>query len=1362
MATNQSAKKPANKKLLLGAVIGLVLIAAIVVGICLLQPGESIRFNLEPQVLTLEVGQSRQMELKEGSDSIQLSWSSSSASVVTVDKAGLVTAVAPGEAKIVATASKDGKEYSATARVVVTGASLDKLSVTGDDVSDVQLVNRFEVDTYSSGIKVNKVAGTLTYDSTSNTEIFFAASGTETYARNWTMTGTVTKNDMNSSLFPSFGVRDENGKEQWFCILDNTMALQREWNWWKTIQEDDGYRVTKNDAASDFFFHKNPVLNYKVVLEGDVLKVYFGNEAQDLKLAWNLDLTYENYGHFDVGSSYQLAINTVDPCPMVISELDITTSNENKSAGSGKFNVYSVAGSFIPYEYGGKITYPGKGNTELVFAANNWATHAKNWEMTGTITKEDMSKGLFFSFGVIDAGGKEQWFCLLNESTLSLQRYWNWYDNRMFTDGENVIFNAAADAFFGGSQNTSAVLNYKVVLEGDVLKVYFGNDTQNLKLAWNLPLTEKTFGGFRSGSLYQLAINTVDPCPMTISNISVNTRNAERVFKITYEGVDGQPNTNPTSYTHATASTIVLADLPDKADTQFTGWYVNGERILSLKDQAGDITLTAGWGKRYFNVDSISGTVVADVNAGTLTYEGIGNTEVYFKATQTETYASDWDMTGFIKKEDINSSLFFSFGVRDSSGKDQWFCFLENGLSRQRYWNWWDTAVWPNNTTIFENSAQYAFFLKTSDVLNYRVSLKDDTLYVYFGSNPQDLQLTWILDLTGDTFGGFAAGSSYQLALNTVDPCAMTISDVSVATDEIYQGELDMDWDWHGANETTERTASYKATGNDGKTTVFIGDSFFSSNWWDNFYTDLAGKDAIIAGISGSTADDWIHYLKHGLFPTGIAPKNLVVNLGNNDIFNDVIGAEEALKNFQKLAQQLHEEMPDTNIYWFSITPRTENFIDDSTRIPMEQVNADMKQWCAEDAQSYITFVDISGEYIELQDKIHPKDEYYNTVFLAKLLEAGCQFEALTVDTEAKFFVDSKTGDITDNPRAGTLTYAGTGNTELYFKADAIKTHAKNWEMAGTITKANASTSLFMSFGVLDENGKEQWFCILNASSIALQRYWNWYENRVLPDGVNIIENAASTAFFGHENNTSAVLKYKVVLENDILSVYFGNDENELALAWYLPLTETKFGGFTAGSSYQLAINTVDPCPMTITEVTAKGSDEALDAPEEPEEPEEPVETVSVTWEYARVNDSTGAILYDMGQRRMTSGYVQAVPGMTITLDDADHHFILYAYSYDAATDTYTYAGGFIDCDPDSSSYYSTTYTFGESTALSDGTAAPEELYVRIVIKHTAGRKAIPETIQDAVTVTKPMTVKMAAAILPAAESKKKSLSILL
>ncbi len=97
-------------------------------------------------------------------------------------------------------------------------------------------------------------------------------------------------------------------------------------------------------------------------------------------------------------------------------------------------------------------------------------------------------------------------------------------------------------------------------------------------------------------------------------------------------------------------------------------------------------------------------------------------------------------------------------------------------------------------------------------------------------------------------------------------------------------------WNYSGfTSSATDRANQYAANGTDGKTTVFIGDSFFDvASWsWNNFYTDYAGKDALALGISSSTSFDWENFYLHDHAVLDMAPKNLVVNVGTNNFYDD-------------------------------------------------------------------------------------------------------------------------------------------------------------------------------------------------------------------------------------------------------------------------------------------------------------------------------------------------------------------------------------------------------------------------------------------------------------------------------------------
>ena len=196
-------------------------------------------------------------------------------------------------------------------------------------------------------------------------------------------------------------------------------------------------------------------------------------------------------------------------------------------------------------------------------------------------------------------------------------------------------------------------------------------------------------------------------------------------------------------------------------------------------------------------------------------------------------------------------------------------------------------------------------------------------------------------------------------------------------------------WDSSAYSQKANNIKSrYASDGTNGTTTVFLGDSFFDVRYfWTNFYSLYAGKDAICAGISGATTYDWEQYAETFLRQT--APKNLVVNLGTNNFYDDHDSSETATESLQRMFTLIHSILPDTKIYYFAITQRS----DTSYKTGVSETNAAMKAWC--EGYSFITFLDTEQALTVdtlLSDGIHPKLETYN-VFMGALAQSKIEME---------------------------------------------------------------------------------------------------------------------------------------------------------------------------------------------------------------------------------------------------------------------------------------------------------------------------------------------------------------------------------
>ena len=208
-------------------------------------------------------------------------------------------------------------------------------------------------------------------------------------------------------------------------------------------------------------------------------------------------------------------------------------------------------------------------------------------------------------------------------------------------------------------------------------------------------------------------------------------------------------------------------------------------------------------------------------------------------------------------------------------------------------------------------------------------------------------------------------------------------------TDEAFQLKTDR-FDAEARAQNFE--FDWAANGHDDQTTIFIGDSFFDISFWSTFFTDYyAGKDALIWGIGSTTSYTWETLTTRLL--ANIAPRNLCMHIGTNNIYDLERTAGETLSSLQRMFTLMHDALPDAKIWYFSITQRT--YAGASERYPVvNEVNEKMIEWCA--GKSWITLLDTSPEitWNMLRDGIHPFPDEYG-VFTEALEEAGCEIADL-------------------------------------------------------------------------------------------------------------------------------------------------------------------------------------------------------------------------------------------------------------------------------------------------------------------------------------------------------------------------------
>ena len=750
---------------------------------------------------------------------------------------------------------------------------------------DISVSKKFHIAGATEGITYDEELGTISNDGQQNTtELFFAADGSGSYARNWELTGTVTRENVESVIL-SFGVKDKDGKTQWFGIKEHAASLDNEGN--NTIYDD--VHAWWNSPSCGFYWRYEDAMtiNYKITVIDDVLRAYFGRAGEEPQQAWSFPLTEERFGGFAVDSEYQLGIFTRVACGMEMTDVAVTTDNTADS-----FQVSSSTAGITYDKTAGTISYDGSQNTtELFFGAKDNDGYARNWELTGTVARENV-ESMILSFGVKDKDGKTQWFSI-KEHAAGLDNEGN---NTIYND-VNAWWNQPACGFYWRTDGFMTI-NYKITVIEDVLCAYFGTDSTGLMQAWYFPLTDSQFGGFAVDSEYQLGIFTRVACGMEMTAVATATDNRADKFHVASNtsGVSYNKTEGTITYDGSQETTELFFGAKDN-DGYARSWEISGDisktwtegMILSfgVKDKAGKTQwfsikehaagldnegnntiyndVNAWWNApscnfywnnaltmsykivvvndvlyAYYGTDSnnlqhawtfpltdsqfggftmdseyqvgiftrkpcamnftnvtsatdntpdafylqsSAGGITADTVNGTITADGTGNTETYLAAAPNAPYATDWEMTGTLTKTNSkDETLFVSFGVFDAAGREQWFTILGNSMSRQWYYNWWDSEYKPDGEYVFPNAAALNFFDRGTDTISYKLVIEKDTLKMYFGADSSDLKLAWNLPLTNSMFGYFVPGDAYRIGIRTVDPCAFTISDVKVTT----------------------------------------------------------------------------------------------------------------------------------------------------------------------------------------------------------------------------------------------------------------------------------------------------------------------------------------------------------------------------------------------------------------------------------------------------------------------------------------------------------------------------------------------------------------------------------------------------
>lgn len=313
-----------------------------------------------------------------------------------------------------------------------------------------------------------------------------------------------------------------------------------------------------------------------------------------------------------------------------------------------------------------------------------------------------------------------------------------------------------------------------------------------------------------------------------------------------------------------------------------------------------------------------------------------------------------------------------------------------------------------------------------------------------------------------------------------------------------------------------QRKKIWDENGVDGQTTIFIGDSFFDTAFWTGFYTaEYVGKDALCLGISATTTYDWEEWVTGWLSET--KPKNIVMHVGTNNVYDDGDTVNNALSAYQRLFTIMHEQFPETHIYWFGVTQRSY----DSIKIAqVERINDRMKSWC--DAFDFITYIDTPSLITEdmLKDTVHPKPENYK-IFVEELAKTGI---VIGDAPEAPVISKAKIEDITFTK---TQTIAqGTAIANIEYNGKKL---AKNYIVSGKLDITGTGTNPHIQFGILDSGNNR----------ILL---WDNETKGAFKLCIPYDTNVPAEDIYTFKSGETTTIEWKLVCHNDYVYFYIGGE----------------------------------------------------------------------------------------------------------------------------------------------------------------------------------------------------------------------------
>jgi len=246
--------------------------------------------------------------------------------------------------------------------------------------------------------------------------------------------------------------------------------------------------------------------------------------------------------------------------------------------------------------------------------------------------------------------------------------------------------------------------------------------------------------------------------------------------------------------------------------------------------------------------------------------------------------------------------------------------------------------------------------------------------------------------LTASSSAGAGTFEIKATAGGYTDTFTVTVKSTSTIYTNVDGGKGSFFGTASNATEFTTRYSDMKTRIQSGfdanELTLFMGDSFMDERWFlTDFYTRFLGKNAHTVGISSSRAEQWIWYMQDLVIPAN--PKNLVIHIGTNDLFDGSGQANTVTGYLTEMFDLLHERLPNTMIYWWTIEERIGQ---SASSGKVTATNANINTYA--NGKSWLKVIDTYSEMdvndsTMWKDSIHPSCPHGYDVLIQKTFNAG-------------------------------------------------------------------------------------------------------------------------------------------------------------------------------------------------------------------------------------------------------------------------------------------------------------------------------------------------------------------------------------